>query len=257
MTEFEAGAPCWVELSVPDLEAGKHFYGALFGWSFEGGTEDYGFYTDVRKDGKSVGGLLPGQTGASAAWTLYLATADAEELASRIGAAGGKVDAGPTKVGDVGYQLLATDPGGAAFGAWQAGTRGGFEIQGQPGSFFWPEIYTRDKESVDPFYEAVFGYAGQQVSEEPFDFKLWSLPDKPYPCAARLQMGEGMPADIPAHALVYFSVSDTDAAVEKVRELGGSVSREPSDSPFGRSALVSDQQGARFALMGPVANSTD
>ncbi|MEU0130738.1 MULTISPECIES: VOC family protein [unclassified Streptomyces] len=255
MTSFDAGAPCWADVTVPDLEAGKRFYGELFGWTFGAGAEEFGHYTPALKDGKEVAALVPARDGAPAAWNLYLSTPDVEALAVRIGEAGGKVLSGPLAIAGAGTVLVSTDPGGAVFGAWQAGTRDGFELKGAPGSFFWPEIYTRDKAAVDPFYEQVFGYEGQQISEGEFDFKLWSLPGAPYPVAARLQMGSYIPAEVPAHALVYFSVEDTDAAVATVRKMGGDVSREPSDSPFGRSALVSDDQGARFALMGPVKDA--
>ncbi len=252
MTAFTAGSPCWADVSVPDPDAAKRFYGALLGWDFETGEEPFGGYAPALKDGKNVAAVATAQGGAPAAWNLYFATPDAQALARRIGEAGGKVVLEPTAIGDAGTMLLAADPGGAHFGAWQPGTRAGFELQGVPGTFFWPEIYTRDKADVDPFYEGVFGFSGQQISEGPFDFKLWFQPDNPQPVAGRLQMGEFMPAEVPAHALVYFSVADTDETVAKVLELGGGVGREPADSPFGRSALVADDQGARFAVMGPV-----
>ena len=48
----------------------------------------------------------------------------------------------------------------------------------------------------------------------------------------------------------YFAVGDTDAAVATVTGAGGAVTREPWDSPYGRMAVVSDDQGAGFSLMG-------
>lgn len=257
MAAFDAGLPCWVDATLPDPEAGRRFYGELFGWTFEEADPDYAHYTPALSGGRTVGALTGDPHGqASAAWNLYFATPDAAAAARRVGEAGGKVLAGPLGIGDAGTVVLATDPGGAAFGLWQPGTRTGFDVQGEPGSFFWPEIYTRDKAAVDPFYETVFGFAGQQISEgTEFDFKLWSLPGREMPVAGRLQMSDSLPAEIPAHALVYFSVADCDAAAATIRRLGGSVSREPSDSPFGRSALVADDQGARFAIMGPVESA--
>jgi predicted enzyme related to lactoylglutathione lyase len=49
---------------------------------------------------------------------------------------------------------------------------------------------------------------------------------------------------------VYFAVGDADAAVATVTAAGGTVTREPWDSPYGRMAVVSDDQGATFSLMG-------
>jgi uncharacterized protein len=54
---------------------------------------------------------------------------------------------------------------------------------------------------------------------------------------------------MPAYWGTYFAVADTDAAVERAVELGGSVIGPAWDSPYGRMAVVSDDQGAIFALM--------
>lgn len=37
MAAFARSAPCWVDVQLPDLEAGKRFYGELFGWTFRAG----------------------------------------------------------------------------------------------------------------------------------------------------------------------------------------------------------------------------
>lgn len=70
-------------------------------------------------------------------------------------------------VGTAGTASVAADPGGAVFGLWQAGDRDGFEKQGEPGSFCWAEVYTRDPERVDAFYESVFGFGGRTCPTPP------------------------------------------------------------------------------------------
>lgn len=258
MTHFNEGAPCWVDLRAANLPAAKRFYGELFGWTFEASDTRFGRrYTTALRDGKQVAALLSAdgrKPGTS--WTVYFAVSDAEATAGRIAEAGGKVKSGPSTLADVGTALIATDPGGTTFGAWQAGSRAGFEVQGQGqhGCFFWPEVYTRDKETVDPFYEAVFGFTGQQVGDPAeFDFKIWSIPALPYPLVGRLQMNEHFPADMKPDTLVYFWADDCDKAAESVRELGGRIYREPTDTPFGRSSIGADPHGARFGLMGPTS----
>src|SRR4051794_41984349 len=32
---YPAGVPCWVDTEQPDAEAGRDFYGGLFGWHLE------------------------------------------------------------------------------------------------------------------------------------------------------------------------------------------------------------------------------
>ena len=48
---------------------------------------------------------------------------------------------------------------------------------------------------------------------------------------------------------MYFAVPDTDAAVEKIKELGGSVLVPPTDIEPGRFAVVMDDQGAPFNVI--------
>jgi predicted enzyme related to lactoylglutathione lyase len=48
---------------------------------------------------------------------------------------------------------------------------------------------------------------------------------------------------------VYFGVADTDAAVAAITRAGGTVENQPTDTPYGRMAMVADDQGARFSVM--------
>ncbi len=58
-----------------------------------------------------------------------------------------------------------------------------------------------------------------------------------------------MPADLPPNWGVYFGVTDTDAAVEKIKGLGGTVLVPPTDIEPGRFAVVMDDQGAPFNVI--------
>jgi predicted enzyme related to lactoylglutathione lyase len=64
-----------------------------------------------------------------------------------------------------------------------------------------------------------------------------------------------VPDEVPAHWLVYFTVEDTDGAVEKVKAGGGDVRFGPVEIPIGRFAVVADQFGAVFAVMQPSAET--
>jgi predicted enzyme related to lactoylglutathione lyase len=57
--------------------------------------------------------------------------------------------------------------------------------------------------------------------------------------------------DPDARIFVFFGVPDLDAAILKVRELGGEAG-EPSEEPgFGRFSMCRDPQGIRFGLHRP------
>jgi len=53
------GTPTWIDLGIPDLDRAMDFYGALFGWTFDVGPEEYGRYTTCLLDGRRAAALAP------------------------------------------------------------------------------------------------------------------------------------------------------------------------------------------------------
>ncbi|WP_411113313.1 VOC family protein [Streptomyces sp. 029-5] len=255
MDAFAEGTPCWVDVSLPDLEAGKRFYGELFGWTFgRARGMDEGHYTVAFSGGKRVAGLIAKRDGRMpTVWTVYFATPDADALSERIRASGGQMVREPLTVGRFGVMALAADPAGAVFGLWQVSEDLGFEKTGLPGSFCWTEVYTRDKESVDPFYEKVFGFRGKDLPGDGVDFRLWSpagsAPGSDGAIGGRSVMTDAFPAELPGHFLSYFSVDDCDETAAAVVRLGGRITAPPFDIDYGRMAGLLDNQGAYFAVL--------
>src|SRR3954447_3540518 len=92
MTAPVPGVPNWVDLATADLDDAKRFYTALFGWEVEVSGDEYGGYTTFPLNGLAVAGAGPLYGGAQpTAWSTYIATADADAVAARVDAAGGKV----------------------------------------------------------------------------------------------------------------------------------------------------------------------
>ncbi|MGW1548964.1 VOC family protein [Streptomyces sp. NPDC002346] len=300
MAAFPRSAPCWVDAQLPDLEAGKRFYGGLFGWTFRVGDAAGGAYADALSDGKLVAALAAKQDGRMpTAWGVYFSTDDIAATVALIRQEGGQVITEPVRVGRAGVLAQAADPGGAVFGLWQAGDRSGFEKQKEPGSFCWTEVYTRQKDRVDAFYEKVFGFLGTDLgesgtdhdesgtdhdepgtgdgdasdsgsvdsgsaesgsggagaSESGVDFRMWSPEGtEPGPDTAiggRSVITDAFPAEMPSYFLSYFAVADCDATAETAVVLGGRVSAPPFDIPYGRMAVLHDDQGAEFAVLQP------
>ncbi|MFJ2648995.1 VOC family protein [Streptomyces sp. NPDC087420] len=260
MAAFAEGTPCWVDVSLPDLEAGKRFYGELFGWTFGDDSDGIdgpaagGHYTEAFSEGKRVAGLAAKRDGRMpTAWGVYFATPDAAALSRTIRAAGGQMVREPMSLGAFGVVALAADPAGAVFGLWQGGDNTGFEKKGRPGSFCWTEVYTRDKASVDPFYETVFGFRGTDVSDDAVDFRMWSPagtePGQDTAIGGRSVITDAFPVEMPGHFLNYFAVADCDATAAAVVRLGGRVTAPPFDIEYGRMAVFNDNQGASFAVL--------
>ncbi|HEX5566569.1 MAG TPA: VOC family protein [Streptomyces sp.] len=281
---FAEGTPCWIDVMLPDLEAGKRFYGELFGWTYGApAPPDRGSCTEALLDGGRVAALVYKRDGRlPTAWTLYFATPDAAATAGRVRAAGGQLVTEPLPPDEDGTTATAVDPGGAAFGLWQPGTRPGaptgFEVTHRPGSYVWTEVCTREKEAVDAFYTEVFGYgmhptggrerregaerkgSGAAQGRESTgatgaigDTMVWTLPgesaDDAHAIGARTMIDSTYPVEMPAHFLVYFAVDGCDTAVRATTRLGGRTVEDPRDTPFGRRAVVVDNQGARFGVL--------
>jgi uncharacterized protein len=247
-TAWPAGTPCWVDLGVADVGKAKAFYEGLFGWDIEDGPPEAGGYAMCLLNGMAVAGIGPnmGQADAPATWTTYLASQDVDETALKIKAAGGQVLMEPFDVMDVGRMALAADPGGAVFGVWEARSHSGMQVANEPGSVTWNENMTRDFDGNKAFYRAVFGYDYGDLSSEGFRYATLDLDG--LPVGGIGEIGPEAPEDLPSNWATYFAVADADDAVARASKLGGGVIRPPWDSPYGRMAVISDDQGAVFAV---------
>ncbi len=246
------GTPCWVDAQVPDPAAARDFYARLFGWEIYDAPEGSAGYLMAYKNDKIVAGigLRPGDLPQST-WTTYLATDDTDRLADRITAAGGALRMPPTDVVDAGRMLVATDPTGAVFGAWQAGARIGAAVHNEHGAVCWNELNTPDYEADLSFYTGVFGYAYDDLGDGvTMRYATFTVPGGQRPAGGvnDATLGGGSAA---AHWLTWFQVDDADAATAMVAELGGTVRREPTSTTFGRSSLVVGAQGEAFGLIDP------
>ena len=252
-TAWGDGTPCWVDLGVADIAKAGAFYANLFGWEVHQGPPEVGGYALCLKDGRLVAGIGPkmGPPGERSAWTTYLAASNADETAGKIKASGGHVLVEPMDVMDQGRMAMATDPGGAAFGLWQARQHTGVQLANEPGSLTWNENLSRDFDGNKAFYHAVFGYEYGDIG----DFRYATLKAGGSEVGGIGELDSSLPAEVQAHWSVYFAVADTDASVATVTGLGGTTVRPAWDSPYGRIAVVADDHGAVFSLISAPAET--
>jgi uncharacterized protein len=242
-----------VDVSVDDVPKAIAFYQALFGWDIELGGPEVGGYSIAHSGGRIVAAISPKMAGPDAptVWTTYLATDDTDATAAKVKGAGGQVLAGPMDVMEEGRMAVAMDPAGAVFGLWQGERTTGLQVANEPGSLVWSEQMSRDLGASQAFYQAVFGYGHQDMSSDGFKYATLMVGD--HEVGGIGEYPAGTPAEVPAAWATYFAVTDTDAAMAKVTELGGSVVRPAEDTPFGRIGAVADNQGAVFSLITPPA----
>jgi uncharacterized protein len=250
ITAYAPGTPCWVDHAAPDLDASIEFYGALFGWDVPEteASEQTGGYRQAMKDGKPVVGMMPiMQEGQPPAWSTYVSVADADATAAAVKDAGGSVIAEPMDVMELGRMAVFADPSGAVFGIWQPGTFIGAERVNEPGALSWNELTTRDPGAAKSFYGEVFGWAYEEKEFDRGAYTIIALEGKGFG-----GITDRMPAELPAHWLVYFAVEDADATAANATGRGGEVAVGPFDiDEVGRIVVIKDPWGAIFAAIQP------
>jgi predicted enzyme related to lactoylglutathione lyase len=270
-----------VDTSQPDPDAAVAFYGGLFGWEFENAMppDAPGSYFIGRLRGGDVAavGSLPDGEPANAVWKTYIWVDSADETATRVREAGGRVLTEPFEVMDAGRMAVFTDPEGAAFCAWQARQHRGARIVNEPGSLNFNGLSARDAQGAKAFYGAVFGWETLGLGG---GAEMWRLPgygdflEQGDPGLRKRVAESGGPAgfedvvaslnpigddeaDLPAHWGVTFAVEDADATAERATELGGRVLVPPFDAPWVRMTVIADPQGATFTASKFVPENRD
>ena len=264
------GVPCWIDTSQPDPEAAVGFYSGLFGWEFEdvmpAGADAKYFIARLRGGNVAAVGSQPEGGPPGAVWNTYVWVDSADDAATKVRDAGGRVLTEPFDVMDAGRMAVFMDPEGAAFCVWQAKQHKGARIVNEHGSLNFNGLNTRDVDGAKSFYGAVFGWGTLPLDG---GAEMWSLPgygdylEKLTPglrkgmaemgapsgfenvVAAINPIGDDQP-DVPAHWSVTFAVDDADATAERAAELRGQVVAPPFDAPWVRMTVIRDPQGATF-----------
>jgi predicted enzyme related to lactoylglutathione lyase len=250
-TQFVPGAPNWLDLGTPDLDAVTAFYGALFGWRTKSYGPEAGGYAEFQLDGKAVGGLGPlTEEGAKTAWTVYFHTSDADATTNAVQQAGGTVRLAPMDVFGEGRMAGFTDPAGAQFAVWQPLRHTGLQVVNAPGSLCWAELHTPEPETSRDFYGTVFGWEAEDMPFAGTTYTVLRLAGGGQEASLGGIMPLAPPAGVRAHWLPYFQVTDCDATAARSEELGGSIAMHPVEAEdVGRFARLTDPCGADFAVI--------
>lgn len=244
---WPTGTPCWVDVTVSDIEAAKEFYATVLGWTYADTGEDYPFlYLICQRDGGTAAGMGLESPDHPPVWMTYFASDAVDNTAQKITDNDGTLLYEPTDFPSA-RLCVAMDPQGAVFGVWQAVRDVGVEIYNEPGSLVWNEAAVPDPDAARQFYSAVFDYSYQPVEGAGADYTIFHRRGDPLGGIGGLS---DSPPRTPPHWRTYFRVTDTDVAVAAATELGATLRSGPLDTPYGRIAVIIDPQGAIFTIMG-------
>ncbi len=246
-----ANKPTWVDLATTDAAASREFYSTLFGWKIDVNSDPkYGGYGMASVGDKRVAGIGPKMAPeAPTAWSLYISTDDADALAKKVEAAGGKVLAPPFDVGDQGRMATFADPSGGVISAWQPGGMNSAMPVGEANTFGWAELSARGVDKAIPFYQKVFGWTQKTNDMGPDSPPYTEFQLEGESIAGAQEINKMVPAEMPSYWLVYFTVADVDKSFKTATQAGAKELVAPMDFPGGRFAIVSDPQGAAFGLL--------
>jgi predicted enzyme related to lactoylglutathione lyase len=263
---YPHGVPSWVDTEQPDPDAAVHFYGGLFGWTFENVMPPGapGSYLIARLDGKDVAAVGPAGAGiGTPAWNTYIAVDDADATAAAVTAAGGTVLAAPQDAGPGGRTATCADPDGAGFRLWQARRRPGAQLVNVPGAWNFSDLHATDPAAALGFYAPLFGWVADQfvgartmVRVPGYGDHLAATVD---PDIRRRQahaptgfadviggFAPTAPGEAP-HWHVTFSHADRDAGAVAAERLGGTVV-STGETMWARQAVLRDPAGALFTI---------
>ena len=100
------------------------------------------------------------------------------------------------------------------------------------------ELPAKDSAQSKEFYGSLFGWQFQSYGE--MDYHMAQIDEQQGGAISGMQDGE--------HAAIYFDVDDIDAAIARVRELGGQADDKQPVPGMGWFAACKDPGGTNFSL---------
>lgn len=126
------------------------------------------------------------------------------------------------------------------------------------GRFVWYELMTTDPGGAAEFYSGLTGWGTEEwtgPAEGMPPYKMFTNNEKSFGGLMELPE-EARAQGAPPHWIAYIAVDDVDGTVERAKELGGKVYMGPMDMPeVGRMAVMADPSGAVFAAYRPAGEA--
>jgi predicted enzyme related to lactoylglutathione lyase len=248
-TKYEPGTMSWADLSTPDPEAAKGFYGGLFGWTFDDLPVGEGsFYSMARLDGASVAALAGQPESDRAAgipphWNNYVTVEDVDAEAARVGELGGTVVMAPFDVMSAGRMAVIQDPTGGYLSLWEARENIGAYRVNEPGCLTWNDFVTQEPARAQEFFGSLFGWTYERMPADEVEYYICRNGERTNGGLMKARQ-EG----IPSFWYPYFAVESVDDSRAQLESAGGSVMAGPTQVPVGRFVVATDPQGAFFAI---------
>jgi predicted enzyme related to lactoylglutathione lyase len=239
----------WYELTTPDVDASRRFYPPITGWGTQQFDKDYTMWTSGGTPFAGIFNLGPEQRarGIPPNWMPYVEANNIDETARKATSLGGKVVHGPEDIPGTGRFAVVQDPQGAVFGIYKSNRPSkSWDGTQMLGRFSWHELMTTDWPKAFDFYRSLFGW--EKTGEMDMGGgNMYFMYGKGKPFGGMFNRMPEM-ASVPPFWLCYVHVKDVKTAVETAVRAGAKLQSGPMDVPGGSIAILSDPQGAAFAV---------
>jgi uncharacterized protein len=240
----------WYELTTPDVDGAQKFYQRFTKWGTQAFDKDYMMWTSGGVPRAGIFRLTDEmrKQGVPPNWMPYVESDDVDATARKAKSLGGTIVVPPDDIPGTGRFAVLRDPQGATFGIYKsAHMSNAWGGTPEVDRFSWHELMTTDYTKAFEFYRALFNW--KNVGE--MDMGGGSM---------YLMAGHGeamyagifnrMPdmANVPPFWLVYIHVKDVAKAVAAATKGGATIVRPRMEIPGGTIAILSDPQGAGFAV---------
>ncbi|MBO6639472.1 MAG: VOC family protein [Roseitalea sp.] len=119
------------------------------------------------------------------------------------------------------------------------------------GLVHWNELNTHDSQAARDFYGTTLGWTFEPM-DMPDGSKYWLIRSGDAMVGGIFEMVHPAFDGIPEHWFTHFAVDDLDARLEKARQAGATITREPFDVPgVGRLAVLQAASGSYCAWIQP------
>ena len=249
-TSAVLGRHVWSELLTTDVKGAQAFYDKVIGWT-SGQSPNMPGYTEFKRSGgSSVAGLMerPKEMPMSI-WAMYIAVPNLEDAAAEFKRRGGATASDVITVPTVGRMQMVKDPQGAGLYIIQLeSTEVSPDRDPEIGEASWVELMTTDAPAAMTFYQELFGWQPSEAMDMGPDGK-YQMFNRGSRMIGGMMKKPAQLAQMPPFWTIYFRVDNIDAAVDRLKAGGGTVTNGPLEVPGGdRIVNAVDPQGAGFSL---------
>lgn len=190
-------------------------------------------------------------------WLGYVGVDSVDDAVTAATQNGGKVFMPKMSVPGAGTFAVVGDPTGGVFAPWTSERDDGPELNDVPQyGFCWDELMSTNPTKAAKFYSSTFGWRADPMDMGAMGtytlFKRPGVKDQKGQeknAAGLMKSPPGVPHSF---WMTYVRVPDCNAAADKAKRLGATITTPPMDIPnVGRFATMMDPQHAGIAIITP------